>query len=644
MAQSKKGARASGLAIETFRHDGARHFGTTPFKALGHPLAAPKGRDLAKTLRKRAPIAVFDPDGLLASFAAFYGLGSDDVGGVYVQRREDTGKKILGRTTQSVHTLPWSKARTVLVAAFDAKRTIEQLRAVLPKATYFSFDDLRIPTEWLSNKRQYLDGRNFATNFAFLRDEPGHHTAVRTANYWGGYGATDAEMWLCLFGANGDVLAEWTEKLPTAGGTIVIDSRAVRERFGLGPFAGSLFLHALRILGHDIVKYALDTYGDDDTVLSATHDANAWPADLYAGLPAPALGERVVLWVQNSHPIPIPARGISFGIMGGSSTVAYDEEVPPFATRAIDVGALLPKVRWPQQLEIHAGRYFVRPRYEIERNGRSRIAHANVERTDLKPDATIAKLGPEFGKGFILPFPLPPLGRYRTTLLPTPMATGQKNTPIAVAILDKRGKEVVRRSLGNVPRRHETLVDIDALLDGAKLGGFGHAELTYDFRKGSAADGWLHGIARFEDRQTGHVAETSFGAHIFNTLAVYKDEPQSYSGPPPGLSTRLFLRVGPAPAETFCHLIYAASLPWRPKSETALVLTGADGKEVATETVRIPCGGSLFWQVRDVFDAATRAKAGPNSYVLVRDPTCRLFGFHGLDTGAAFSLDHMFGF
>jgi hypothetical protein len=28
----------------------------------------------------------------------------------------------------------------------------------------------------------------------------------------------------------------------------------------------------------------------------------------------------------------------------------------------------------------------------------------------------------------------------------------------------------------------------------------------------------------------------------------------------------------------------------------------------------------------------------------VRDTTCRLFGFHGLDTGAAFSLDHMFGF
>ena len=660
MARSKKGPKPQGpklgpslglappLAIETFRHDGARHFGTTPFKALGHPLVAPKGRRLAQTLRKRAPIAVFDPDGLLASFAAFYGLGAEHVGGVYVQRREDAGRTVLGRTAQSVHALPWSKARTVFVAAFDAKRTSEQLRTLLPKATYLSFDEMRIPAEWLSNKRTYLDARNFATNFAFLRDEPGHHTAVRTANYWGGYGATDAAMWMCLFGADGEVLAEWTEKMPAAGGSFVVDSRAVRARFGLGPFASSLFLHALRIQGHDIVKYALDTFGDDDTVLSATHDANAWPADLYAGLPAPAADERVVLWVQNSHPIPIPARGISFGLMGGTSTVAYDEEVPPFATRAIDVGALLPRARWPQQIEIHAGRTFVRPRYEIARNGRSRIAHANVERTDLKPDATIAKLGPEFGKGFILPFPLPPIARFRTTLLPTPMATGQKNLPIAVAVMDQRGKEIARRSLGKLPRRHETLVDLDALLAGVKLGpkvgSFGHAELVYDFKKGSDADGWLHAIARFEDRRTGHIAETSFGAHIFNTLAVYKDEPQSYSGPPPGLSTRLFLRVGPAPAETFCHLVYAASLPWRPKSETALVLTAADGKEVATETVHIPCGGSLFWQVSDVFDLGTRAKAGADSYVLVRDATCRLFGFHGLDTGAAFSLDHMFGF
>ena len=61
-----------------------------------------------------------DPDGLLASFAAFYDLAPKDVAAVYVQRTEDAGRKVLGRKTQSVHLLAKSKARTVFVAAFDA--------------------------------------------------------------------------------------------------------------------------------------------------------------------------------------------------------------------------------------------------------------------------------------------------------------------------------------------------------------------------------------------------------------------------------------------------------------------------------------------------------------------------------------------
>jgi len=38
-----------------------------------------------------------------------------------------------------------------------------------------------------------------------------------------------------------------------------------------------------------------------------------------------------------------------------------------------------------QQIEVTAGRYMVRSRYEVVRGGRRRIAHVNVERTDLKP-------------------------------------------------------------------------------------------------------------------------------------------------------------------------------------------------------------------------------------------------------------------
>ena len=41
------------LTIETFRHEGTRHYGTSLFKALGHLLAAPKAHALVAELRAR---------------------------------------------------------------------------------------------------------------------------------------------------------------------------------------------------------------------------------------------------------------------------------------------------------------------------------------------------------------------------------------------------------------------------------------------------------------------------------------------------------------------------------------------------------------------------------------------------------------
>ena len=47
----------------------------------------------------------------------------------------------------------------------------------------------------------------------------------------------------------------------------------------------------------------------------------------------------------------------------------------------------------------------------------------------------------------------------------------------------------------------------------------------------------------------------------------------------------------------------------------------------------------MVWP-HEVFGAAAVAAAGPNGYVLVRDVTCRLFGYHGLmDDVGGFSLD-----
>ena len=169
------------------------------------------------------------------------------------------------------------------------------------------------------------------------------------------------------------------------------------------------------------MKYALDTYGEDPAVLSSTHDANPWPADLYAGLPAPKDGERVVLWIQNSHPVPIPPGAVGLNLMGSPEIAWLDREVPAFGVCALDTAELLPEAHWPQQIEVHAGKHFVRPRYEVfAANGRSRIAHANVERVDLEPDPRIPELANLMGKGYILPAPVLPAARFRSIVLPTP--------------------------------------------------------------------------------------------------------------------------------------------------------------------------------------------------------------------------------
>ena len=185
------------------------------------------------------------------------------------------------------------------------------------------------------------------------------------------------------------------------------------------------------------------------------------------------------------------------------------------------------------------------------------------------------------------------------------------------------------------------------MFDGASdlPSGYGHVELVYDFAEGGDADGWLHGLFRYEDRFSAHVAETSFGAHIFNTVMTYRGEPQSYAGPAPGLSTRLFLRLGDQPLETMCHLIYPASTPWHGTSATDLALYDAGGAEVARKRLEIPCSGSRLWRYTETFDDDERACAGDGAYIIIRDRTCRLFGYHGLlNDAGAFSFDHMFGF
>src|SRR3546814_5977185 len=83
-----------------------------------------------------------------------------------------------------------------------------------------------------------------------------------------------------------------------------------------------------------------------------------------------------------------------------------------------------------------------------------------------------------------------------------------------------------------------------------------------------------------------------------------------------------------------CHLIYPASTPWHATSTTKLALVNAEGVETASQSIAIPCGGSHLLRVSETFDAGEIESTGPGAYVLIRDLTCRLFGYHGLVHGA----------
>jgi hypothetical protein len=624
------------LNIQTFDN---RSGGNVTYKALAHPLAA--GAIAALYASLTPPVALYDPDAIAEPLLALYpdlpGLES-----LFVHDVAAVGQRRAGLAARKLTDLPHCGARSVLIAAFDAGRIAARIAHLLPPgATVHTLDAVRLPDTMLTNRTRYLDRLNFATNYVFFRDAGGLSTRLVSANYWANYGAAAVRLWLRLFGEDGTALATWEQRLPPGVAGFSIDSRAVRERFGLPEFTGQLCIHAIGATGHDVVKYALDTYASDNGAsLSCTHDANAWPSDRYAGLPAPRDDERVVLWLQNSHAVPIPPGTVALDRMGAERPVTLDRAVGPFATVALDVAELLPEIRWPAQIELRAGRHVVRPRYEVTRAGRTRIAHVNVERADLRPDPAIPSLPPELGRGFLLPFPILPRERFRSIVQPTPMAETQASMPVRLDVFDPGGRKVAERFLGCLPRDHAVAVDFDdTTIDS------GHAELVYDFRAGGGADGWLHALFRYEDRQSGHVAESSFGAHMFNTAMTWRDEPQSYSGPPPGLSTTLFLRLGDARRRSFAVLIYPASAPWHASSATALKLHDGTGRQIAEQAVTIACSGSAMVWPDEIFGTAALREAGPEGYVLVRDPTCRLFGYHGLmDDAGGFSLDHMFGF
>ena len=297
------------LNIQTFDN---RAGGNVLYKALAHPLAAEAMARLYARLV--GPVAVYDPEGIAAAMLALYPAAPPFIG-LYVHDVAAVGEERAGYVARALTELPDSGARVVLITAFDAGRIAARITHMLPSgAEVVTLDEVKLPDALLTNHARYLDKQNFATNFVFFRDADGLSTRLVSANYWAGYGGGAIRLWLRLFDTAGTSLVTWEQEIPAGPCGFSIDSRIVRERFKLPAFTGQLLIHAIGAVGHDVVKYALDTYATDATSnwgasLSCTHDANAWPSDRYAGLPAPREDERVILWVQNSHATPIPGRG-----------------------------------------------------------------------------------------------------------------------------------------------------------------------------------------------------------------------------------------------------------------------------------------------------------------------------------------------
>src|SRR3984957_2828763 len=316
------------LKIKTF----ANQKPCTFFKALGHPLIAER----LEAFKNNPISAIYDPEGHLEDFLAMTGLPRPSL--IYVQAIEALDSK-----TSLISKIQQDKPQKLLILSFDPEKHLAQMEHLLPSSCeVISLEELRLPNAMLADPKNYLSDLNFATNFAFFREEGGWHTRIKTANYWPKYGSQNLKLWSILFDEKGKKRAHWEEPLSPTVHSLVIDSREVKKRFNLPDFTGQLFIHITGTKGHSIVKYALDTFHDEG-MLSATHDANAWPPPYFAGLPAPREGEKVILWLQNSHPLPVPAKGISLNLMGDTHSVSLDRDIPSFGTYALDVATLFPK-------------------------------------------------------------------------------------------------------------------------------------------------------------------------------------------------------------------------------------------------------------------------------------------------------------
>src|SRR3954469_24352076 len=138
------------LNIQTFD---AKAGGNVIYKALAHPLAAEAIERLYASMVP--PVAIYDPEGIAEALLAMY---PRDVDMVLVHDVALVGQQRAGQPARALTDLPGSDVGTVLIAAFDAGRTVERIRPMLPQgARIATLDEARLPASMLSVPGRYLD-------------------------------------------------------------------------------------------------------------------------------------------------------------------------------------------------------------------------------------------------------------------------------------------------------------------------------------------------------------------------------------------------------------------------------------------------------------------------------------------------------
>ena len=358
--------------------------------------------------------------------------------------------------------------------------------------------------------------------------------------------------------------------------------------------------------------------------------------------------ERVIVWLQNSHAIPIPAGAMSLDRMGADAPVPPStKRFPHLPTYPLDVSEILPGVNWPSQIELRTGRHIVRPRYEVRRNGRTRIAHLNVERSDLR-DRTrrSGHCRRLWGADTCCRF------RYcrAPNFEPSCSRLPWRWTSWARRCASTFSTAWVRRSLNGSLGCCRAIVvwpSISTMFSPrTRCSRADTPNSSMTFATVATTNGWLHALFRYEQRATGHAAESSFGGHIFNTVMTYKGEPQSYNGPPPGVSTKLFLKLGLGGTRSFsCSSI-------RPRQNGMSVparrwIVRRRGQLAATQRISISCFGWRSFRLYQYFRRRMKLlEARMPVRPLIKHPTCQAISrpMASMTQQVSISFDHMFGF